>query len=121
MPKLYPCPCCGHFSFSETSGSYEICGLCHWEDDILQLAFPDLGEGANKVSLIKAQENFMKSRVKEAPSKGGHLKDTQWCAVTTCKERILSWDNHQDVELWEKNKDKKICPYYWRSDYWLRK
>ncbi|SDH93385.1 CPCC family cysteine-rich protein [Pseudomonas panipatensis] len=56
---LYTCPCCGHFSFNDAPGSYEICPICFWEDDYTQLCFPDARGGANTVSLIEAQVNYV--------------------------------------------------------------
>jgi uncharacterized Zn finger protein (UPF0148 family) len=56
----YTCPVCGYKVFSEKTGSYEICPICNWEDDLSQLAFPEMSGGANTVSLIEAQENFEK-------------------------------------------------------------
>lgn len=55
----YPCPCCGYRTLPEPAGgTYEICPVCYWEDDKVQLAHPDLQGGANDVSLLEAQENF---------------------------------------------------------------
>jgi hypothetical protein len=54
-----PCPCCGYLVFAEPPGSYEICPICFWEDDELQLRFPTLEGGANSPSLIQAQKNFV--------------------------------------------------------------
>ena len=53
--KLFPCPSCGFEVFSEPAGSYEICALCGWEDDHVQLSFPALAGGANKSSLSQHQ------------------------------------------------------------------
>jgi hypothetical protein len=57
-PTNYPCPACGYLVFEEPPGSYDICPICFWEDDVVQLHNPDLAGGANKVSLIEAQRNF---------------------------------------------------------------
>jgi hypothetical protein len=35
----YPCPCCGYLMFYEGPGSYDICKICFWEDDLSQLRF----------------------------------------------------------------------------------
>jgi quercetin dioxygenase-like cupin family protein len=35
-----------------------FCPICFWDDDIVQLAFPDLAGVANKCSLIDGQRNF---------------------------------------------------------------
>ncbi|MCR5321958.1 MAG: EAL domain-containing protein [Lachnospiraceae bacterium] len=44
------CPVCGRTLFEQT-GKYEICEVCGWEDDPVQLKDPDLAGGANKMSL----------------------------------------------------------------------
>lgn len=53
--ESFPCPRCAFLVLGETSGSYEICELCSWEDDHLQLANPAMGGGANKRSLVQSQ------------------------------------------------------------------
>lgn len=53
------CPCCGYRTLAEGAGSYEICAVCWWEDDPVQLASPLLQGGANKVSLAEAQLYFI--------------------------------------------------------------
>ncbi len=56
----YPCPCCGYFTLHGPPGSYEICSICYWEDDEEQFFDPTSNSGANRVSLVDAQKNFMK-------------------------------------------------------------
>lgn len=57
--NLYPCPCCGYLTFSEKGGgTYEICPICFWEADGVQLDDPNYEGGANSVSLRQAQRNF---------------------------------------------------------------
>ncbi|MFC5904955.1 CPCC family cysteine-rich protein [Streptomyces zhihengii] len=58
MTLTIPCVCCGHLTLSEPPGSYEICPVCFWEDDRVQLRWPDWTGGANRPSLIEAQVNF---------------------------------------------------------------
>jgi hypothetical protein len=41
-----PCPACGFLVFDEEPGSYAICPVCGWEDDLSQLRFVTRG-GAN--------------------------------------------------------------------------
>ncbi|MET8428542.1 CPCC family cysteine-rich protein [Nocardia sp. NPDC004860] len=36
----------------------QICPVCFWEDDPIQLRWPRSAIGANKVSLIDAQGNY---------------------------------------------------------------
>lgn len=57
----YACPCCGFLTLSEKpGGTYEICPVCFWEDDPVQLEDPDYRGGANDVSLNEARANFKK-------------------------------------------------------------
>ena len=56
----YKCPCCGYYTFNEeVNGSYDICGVCFWEDDPVQLEDPTVEGGANHVSLIQARKNYL--------------------------------------------------------------
>src|SRR5882724_2938731 len=61
----YPCPCCGYLVFHEPTGSFDICPICFWEDDIVQLAFPMMSGGANALSLYASQQNFERIHVSE--------------------------------------------------------
>ena len=54
------CACCGYIVFGEGPGSYEICPICFWEDDPVQIADPWFSGGANDPSLFEAQVAFMK-------------------------------------------------------------
>ncbi|MBO0846033.1 MAG: hypothetical protein J2P22_11530 [Nocardioides sp.] len=44
----YPCPCCGYLVFDEEPGSYDICAVCGWEDDLSQLRFATWEEGPTR-------------------------------------------------------------------------
>ena len=124
---MHTCPCCGYKAFTEPPGSYEICAICFWEDDIVQLAFPDLSGGANKCSLIEGQRNFdtlgaCEERVKGyvRPAKGSDLRDSDWRPLNMECDQFLKWDNRDDHQLWQKAKDRAhLCLYYWLPDYWL--
>ncbi|HEX2914906.1 MAG TPA: CPCC family cysteine-rich protein [Chloroflexia bacterium] len=61
MPtKNYPCPCCGYKVFDEEPyGSYDICPVCFWECDNVQMDDIDYAGGANHVSLRQAQKNYL--------------------------------------------------------------
>ena len=55
----YKCPCCGYYTFdNKLDGSYDICEVCYWEDDISQLEDPTNENGANGISLIQAKKNY---------------------------------------------------------------
>lgn len=48
------CPCCG----KAYVGLFDICDVCGWENDDLQLENPDFSGGANKMSLNEAKKVF---------------------------------------------------------------
>lgn len=53
------CTCCGYKTLEDDEGSYDICPICFWEDDPYQNAHVYEAGGANTVSLIEAQKNYM--------------------------------------------------------------
>lgn len=56
---LYKCECCGYYTLPEESiGNYNICPVCFWEDDIVQLEDPNFEGGANEESLNQARKNY---------------------------------------------------------------
>lgn len=56
----YACPCCGYYTFdNKPNGNYDICPVCFWEDDPVQLNDIYFEGGANKISLEQARKNFM--------------------------------------------------------------
>ncbi len=60
MIPPYPCVCCGHLTMDEPPGSFEICPVCFWEDDSVQLRWPDWYGGANHPCLVDAQQNYQR-------------------------------------------------------------
>lgn len=93
MNNKFVCPVCGYLTFSEKSGSYQICEICFWEDDISQLKFPKT-KGANHVSLIQAQQNFISFGVSEERFKSQVMhsneyeKDPKWRPIDPAKDNI---------------------------------
>ena len=125
--ESYPCPCCGYDVFSEPVGSYEICPICFWEDDLVQLAFPDLSGGANKCSLIEGQHNYAQAAVCEERlaahvrrADASDKRSTGWRPLDPTRDRYLRWENAADHEVWDSVKnDPERCDYYWLPNYWL--
>ena len=66
----FTCPCCGYKTLDEESGSYSVCLVCFWEDDPIQREYPNYEGGANHVSLITAQQNFVDFGACEVSMKG---------------------------------------------------
>ena len=56
----FPCPCCGYLTLEEEPpGTFDICPVCHWEDDNVQFDDPSREGGANRVSLTDARRNYL--------------------------------------------------------------
>ena len=75
---LFPCPCCGFAVFSEPPGSYEICLICRWEDDPVQLSDPRLSGGANAGSLWECQQGILQSHPPEQARFEHYARAPSW-------------------------------------------
>ena len=53
--ESYVCPVCGKYTF-EKVGDFDICEVCGWQDDLVQLDDPDEEDCANHMSLNQAKE-----------------------------------------------------------------
>ena len=56
---MITCPVCGDYEF-KMDDDYDICKVCRWENDGLQLDEPDSNEGANALSLNEARARWQK-------------------------------------------------------------
>jgi hypothetical protein len=125
MAKDYPCPCCGHLVFEQPPGNYEICPVCFWEDDIVQLAYPLMGGGANKLSLFDAQREFARSGVSDPrcivhvrPPQDDEPLEAGWRPFDPATDPHLQTDSQRDNAIWKSAALDSVL-YYWRSEYWL--
>jgi hypothetical protein len=119
--KMYPCPCCGYLVFGEPPGSYDICPICGWEDDLSQLRFPEVG-GAN-VPLIQAQQNYKAFGASEARRSelgrqpgADDYRDPEWRPVDLARdnaERPVS-----GIDYGNSYPPDSETLYYWRKAYW---
>jgi hypothetical protein len=83
--KSYTCACCGYRTLGRRPGNWDICHICFWEDDPVQLLDPWYRGGANNVSLQEAQQNYAKAGVSEQRFKSnvkgvlpGDVRDPSW-------------------------------------------
>ncbi|MEU6246632.1 CPCC family cysteine-rich protein [Glycomyces sp. NPDC047010] len=114
----YPCPCCG-FIVHEATGAHEVCPICGWQDDPVQLRWPEYRGGANKPSLIEAQRNFReigasteRRRGRVRPPRPDEAKDPGFRPVDPAIDRFPS----QDEEITEWPKDLTSL-YWWRPGF----
>ncbi len=123
----YTCPVCGRLVFGEPPGSFEICPICFWEDDAVQLAFPDMSGGANHVSLIEAQKNYAEHGVCELRladpvrlPNSGDTHDTAWRRLDPAVDMFLRWGSEEDRAAWNLYKNNaELGLYYWCDGYFL--
>ena len=58
----FACPCCGNLPLRERPpGTFAICPVCFWEDDLAQFHDRDFAGGANTVSLNEAKANYART------------------------------------------------------------
>ena len=67
--------------FSHELGTYEICEVCGWEDDPVQLQHPLMSGGANHSSLWESQKKLLKRLPPEIQQYAGHMRDPDWRAL----------------------------------------
>ena len=78
MENKYPCPSCGFLVFDREIGSYEICPICRWEDDHVQLAYPGLRGGANQGSLKNYQDFILTKIPVDVKEYQGYKRHLSW-------------------------------------------
>ena len=118
--SAYPCPCCGHLVYAEPPGSDDICMLCFWEDDALQLRFPELGDQTNWVPLAEAQRNYAKYGAIEERFAGDVRKPTAADALDAEFRPIEPSDSFEAVPSDAEGPSDPTHLYYWRPTFWRR-
>jgi Cysteine-rich CPCC len=122
MIKYYPCPCCGHLVHDGGPGSHLICPICYWEDDLVQLRWPLLVDGANRPSLMEAQKHYRNAGVSE----GRFANSVRRAAIDEPIDEgfrpiDLAIDNFEvssvQDEPWPGDRTDL---YWWRPTYWRR-
>jgi hypothetical protein len=117
----FPCPCCGYLVHDEPPGSYDICPICGWEDDISQLRFPRTG-GANRASLIEAQRHFAREDAQDPDSTAaaaravGALREPEWRPIHEEIDNIE--EPTRGVEYGMSYPADSSALYYWRTTFW---
>ena len=112
----FTCPCCGYRTLGEFPGSYEVCAVCFWEDDEVQLLNPGYSGGANTLSLIECQTNYARF----GASDERFIKDVR---PPLNEERDPEWRPAEPADLayaraprdlTEEEEDRLETWYYWK-------
>jgi hypothetical protein len=125
---VYPCVCCGHLTLDEPPGSHQICPVCFWEDDAVQLRWPDWTGGANRPSLVEAQHNVHRfaacdeQNLRHArPAHDDEPRDEAWRPIDLrqdrfepCGVQLAPWPDDRTVLYWWRHRDTA----FWRRGGW---
>lgn len=108
--KKYTCPSCGYKVFEEPVGSDDICPICFWQDDSIDLEAMYEPMGPNHVSLEQAQKNYQKFGASEKHFVGNvhrpkdEEKDLKWRMLDRKKDtprEINPYSNNiEDIYYW---------------------
>lgn len=103
------CPCCGWRTVPDRYASDNICPICFWHDDGVQLADPWYEGGANDESLAQAQTNFALVGASEGrvlpyvrSPLSTELRDESWRPVDAAVDRATSFRDAPLIPYWMK-------------------
>lgn len=116
---MYPCPVCGYLTIAEPPGSYDICKVCGWEDDALQLEYAtSLAGGANATTLIDAQAAYARAAmrlIRKHPTAAQRFdRDATWRPIDLERDHFPNWHDPKHEQAPE-NYERL---YYWRETFW---
>ena len=113
----FTCPACGFLTFEEPPGSYDICAVCDWEDDYVQLRFPIIG-GANRESLCEYQKKWLAAiplNIKEKTVGFKELtfeRDPSWRPLTVEECEPTGREPNTGIDYFESAAEDSPL-YYW--------
>ena len=117
MPR-FTCPCCGYVVFHQPPGNYEVCPICYWEDDGVQVTDPWFDGGANTPNLVDAQRDFlrfgaMEERFVEHVRKPTRFdrKDARWRPVEESDRQFVT--TPREIEQMAKEGQSPVSYHYW--------
>jgi hypothetical protein len=112
--NLFPCPSCGFLIFSEAPGSYEMCSICGWEDDPVQLTSPGMKGGANGGSLKEYQDDILKEIPLDILEYEGSKRAKNWRPLKD--EEVINSDNGEGINYFHASLNTDTPKYYWEDN-----
>ncbi|HJR74054.1 MAG TPA: CPCC family cysteine-rich protein [Luteimonas sp.] len=109
-----PCPACGFQTLERGYCSYDICPLCDWEDDGVQLANPTSGGGANRASLAQAQAAALEKLPLELGIAQGYRRGLGWRPLS--EEEIMAFDALKTKSHWHAKAILEEQQAYWAAN-----
>lgn len=113
--EKYPCPSCGFLIFDEPIGSYDICYICGWEDDPVQLKYPLLRGGANRECLLESQENILKEIPIDIKEYKGYSRDIGWRPLLLKDYDSAKKLPQSGLDYFNSATEEDEDKYYWRK------
>jgi Cysteine-rich CPCC len=112
---LLPCPVCGFMVNDEGYyGTYNICPICNWEDDGVQLANPCSERGANGNSLAAEQAIWIDRIPLNITEREGFLRSKIWRPLTTSE--IQTFKVERENRHWS-----NVAVVEEKEAYWYKK
>lgn len=105
------CPACGFAVLADGYGSYEICGVCGWEDDGVQLANPTSGGGANRQSLAEVQADVVGRIPLEVTTRGELERDPLWRPLN--RHELDEAETKRRLQHWHTPAAQNPMDAYW--------
>jgi hypothetical protein len=113
----HPCPACGFLVFLDPPGSFDICPVCEWEDDAVQLRHPSMGGGANDESLVAVQRRVLRDHPLDVKQVKDFTREPEWRPLTDEEATRDAPRSQQPVsgEGYFEAAAEEAPPYYWRK------
>jgi ribosomal protein S27E len=105
------CPACGFAALADGYGSYEICEVCGWEDDGVQLANPTSGGGANQRSLADTQVEVLSRLPMGVMIHGECRRDPLWRPLNS--EELVEAESKRRLTHWHTAAMQDRTDVYW--------
>lgn len=112
---LYPCPACGFLVFGEPLGSYEICDVCDWEDDPVQVLYPSMRGGANKDSLWEWQSRTLVQIPAHVSIFRGNNRDPSWRPLNEQDCNVSEVKSINGLSYFQAASGESFL-YYWQAN-----
>ncbi|MDT3395094.1 CPCC family cysteine-rich protein [Streptomyces sp. B1866] len=118
----YPCHCCGRLVHDAPPGSYQICPVCGWEDDLIQLRWPQCESGANRLSLIEAQRLYRRRETADHDlALTARTASAPWPIDVGFRPADPEVDNFEPTRVMEADwPEDRTLLYWWRPRFWRR-
>jgi hypothetical protein len=108
------CPACGFAGLADGYGSYEVCDVCGWEDDGVQLANPTSGGGANTRSLAEVQAEIVGRIPVDVTTHGEFRRDPRWRPLSPGE--LTEAEGKRCLQHWHTPAAQDRMDVYWVRD-----